>query len=157
MRAMIAMIAMRARISAYSARPWPSSSRLMDEMRALMSCMAWCSPPFPEVSPNVPARGPANLTDGPWSVSSNGSALFRRESQDRRDRSPGGLDVSRELELDRVTDVAEDRRDLAAQEDEGDDRDDRDEGEDQRVLRETLAFLVPTDRGEELLDECHVA
>src|SRR5512143_1421069 len=33
--AMIATIAMRARISAYSARPWPSSSRRMKLMRAL--------------------------------------------------------------------------------------------------------------------------
>ena len=44
--------------------------------------------------------------------------------------------------LDRVTDVAENLRDLAAQEDEGDDRDDRDQGEDQRVLRETLTLLL---------------
>src|ERR687887_1386578 len=35
MRAMIATIAMRARISAYSARPWPSSSRRNDEIRAV--------------------------------------------------------------------------------------------------------------------------
>src|SRR5687768_1874100 len=64
--------------------------------------------------------------------------LKNRRSEDRR--FPSGLDgVCRSDRLaDRVQDVA----DLAAQEDEGDDRDDRDEGEDQRVLRETLAFLV---------------
>src|SRR5687768_17298765 len=61
------------------------------------------------------------------------------------------------LELDRVADVAEDRRDLAAQEDEGDDRDDCDEREDQRVLRESLAFLVAAKRCEELLNERHLA
>src|SRR5204862_301576 len=44
--------------------------------------------------------------------------------------------------LDGVTDVAQDLADLIAQEDEGNDRDDRDKREDQRVLRETLAFLV---------------
>ena len=59
--------------------------------------------------------------------------------------------------LDRATDLAQDRGDLAAQEDEGDDRDDRDEGEDQRVLREALAFLVPTKRGEERAKNGHRA
>ena len=47
--------------------------------------------------------------------------------------------------------------DLAAEEDQGDDRDDRDEGEDQRVLRETLAFLVPAKRDEESVEQRHVA
>src|SRR5690349_18911175 len=51
--------------------------------------------------------------------------------------------------LDRAADRAEDGADLAAQEDEGDDRDDRDEGEDQRVLREALAFLIPTEEADE--------
>ena len=55
----------------------------------------------------------------------------------------------RDSELDRVPHVAQDAADLIAQEDEGNDRDDRDEGEDQRVLREALAFLVTTDRGEQ--------
>src|SRR5918994_4478655 len=58
--------------------------------------------------------------------------------------------------LDRVADSAQDRADLAAQEDQRDDRDDRDEGEDQRVLRETLAFLVTAKRGEERGEERHV-
>src|SRR3954469_4872064 len=58
-------------------------------------------------------------------------------------------------ELDRVADVRQDRRDLAAQEDEGHDRDDGDEREDQRVLRETLALLVLADRGEQRGDERH--
>ena len=46
-------------------------------------------------------------------------------------------------------DRAQDRADLAAQEDEGDDRDDRDEREDQRVLRETLSVVLT-----ELVDDC---
>ena len=53
------------------------------------------------------------------------------------------------MRLDRVADRAQDRADLAAEEDEGDDRDDRDEGEDQRVLGETLTFVV-SDASEEL-------
>src|SRR3989304_5567191 len=57
--------------------------------------------------------------------------------------------------LDRGADVREERLDLAAQEDEGDDRDDGDEGEDQRVLREPLAFLVASNGGKELLNENH--
>src|SRR5919107_1326716 len=46
------------------------------------------------------------------------------------------------LRSHRVTDDAEDVADLAAQENQGQDRDDGDEGEDQRVLREALPFLV---------------
>src|SRR4051812_2806204 len=57
--------------------------------------------------------------------------------------------------LDRRADVRQDRRDLAAEEDEGDDRDDGDEREDQRVLGETLALLVLTERGEQRGDERH--
>src|SRR6476469_173305 len=71
--------------------------------------------------------------------------------------SAGGGSRSVSLRLDGVADRAEDLADLAAQEDQGDDRDDRDEGEDQRVLGETLAFLVPTKRGEELMNERHAA
>ena len=56
--------------------------------------------------------------------------------------------------LDRVADRAQDLADLAAQEDEGDDRNDRDEREDQGVLSEALAFLVPVKGGEE--PEIHV-
>ena len=41
------------------------------------------------------------------------------------------------------------------QEDQRDDRHDGDEGEDQRVLRETLAVLVTPERREELIDEGH--
>jgi hypothetical protein len=50
---------------------------------------------------------------------------------------------------DRAADLAEDRADLLAQEDEGDNRDDRDEGKDQRVLGETLAFLIPAKGSDE--------
>ena len=57
--------------------------------------------------------------------------------------------------LDARADRVQDPRDLAAQEEEGDDRDDRDEGEDQRVLRETLAFLVPAKRGEKSGEQRH--
>src|SRR5215211_4384919 len=65
----------------------------------------------------------------------------RRAQRHRRSiYEPGGGS------LDRLADRAQDRLDVAAQENEGDDRDDRDEGEDQRVLRETLAFLVAAKR-----------
>src|SRR3954469_314579 len=57
--------------------------------------------------------------------------------------------------LDRGTHLVEDAGDLAPQEDEGDDRDDGDEGEDQRVLRETLAVLVATKRGEDRAKDGH--
>src|SRR6187455_664014 len=70
-----------------------------------------------------------------------------RKSQkrnDRRSRGTGGRRSDR-LGLDRVADRLQDRADLPAQEDEGDDRDDRDQSEDQRVLRETLAILVAAD------------
>ena len=52
--------------------------------------------------------------------------------------------------LDGAADRMQDARDLAAEEDEGDDCHDRDERKDQRVLRETLTFLV----GAEEIDEC---
>ena len=42
--------------------------------------------------------------------------------------------------LDRIADRAQDRADLATQEDEGDDGDDRDEGQDQRVLGQALTL-----------------
>src|SRR2546427_10828676 len=60
--------------------------------------------------------------------------------------------------LDGVADVAQDLRDLAAQEDECDDRDDRDEGEDQRVLRETLTLgpaELPAQRGQQAVEDAH--
>jgi hypothetical protein len=58
--------------------------------------------------------------------------------------------------LDRVADVAKDLADLPAKEDERDDRDDRDEGEDQRVLGETLAFLVTMKRSDKSVQKRHV-
>src|SRR6476646_5915234 len=57
--------------------------------------------------------------------------------------------------LDGLADLIQDRRDLAAQEDEGDDGDDGDEGEDQRVLREPLALVIAK-RRDELRDQLHV-
>src|SRR3954453_13278689 len=74
-------------------------------------------------------------------------------------RSPAAeLVGSRRLrcQLDRRADLVKDRRDLAAQEDEGDNRDNRDEGEDQRVLGETLALLVLRDAGDECIEQLHV-
>src|SRR3954452_24411941 len=70
--------------------------------------------------------------------------------------SSSGVHDSDSDGLDRRADLRQDRADLLAEEDQGDDRDDRDEGEDQRVLRETLAFLVPTDGCDECVDERHV-
>src|SRR6266850_113495 len=64
------------------------------------------------------------------------------------DRVPEGT-------LDRAADRAENRADLVAQEDQGDDRNDRDEGEDQRVLRETLAFLVAAEGCDESMKKRH--
>src|SRR5215210_455331 len=82
---------------------------------------------------------------------------FRRGpgNQNRRARRPGGWLLSSFERLDRGADLAQDRADLSTEEDQGDDRDDRDEGEDQRVLGETLAFLVTTKGGEERVDERH--
>src|SRR5436190_2174929 len=58
-------------------------------------------------------------------------------------------------QLDVLADGAEDLADRRAQEEQGEDRHDRDEGEDQRVLRETLAFLVTPESAEERGDEGH--
>ena len=62
---------------------------------------------------------------------------------------------SRRVVLDRAADLAQDRADLVAQEDQRDDRDDGDEREDQRVLGEALALLVAAKRREERVDELH--
>src|SRR5664279_2196480 len=66
--------------------------------------------------------------------------------------------ASRErLVLDRAADGAQNRADLAAQEDQGDDRDDRDEGEDERVLGEPLTLLVADEeRRDEYVQTSHV-
>ena len=74
-------------------------------------------------------------------------ALAGPKMRTGRRGDPAARSTGAEL-LDRVADGREDRRDLAAQEDQGDDRDDRDEREDQRVLRETLAFLVAVRKDE---------
>ena len=67
----------------------------------------------------------------------------------------GLLGSTPECLLDAFADHAEDAADLRAEEDEGTDRDDRDQSEDQRVLRETLAFLVPAKRGEKSGEQRH--
>src|SRR5215213_9530915 len=96
-----------------------------------------------------------------WSQDSNPDRRCTPARRPRRNETAGtfptvssscGTEGSR---LDRRADGAEDRLDLAAEEDQGDDRDDRDEGEDQRVLRETLSLLVLAERGEELMNERH--
>src|SRR4029078_6612014 len=76
----------------------------------------------------------------------------KRPPDDRR-----SLSLIRGTRLDRAADRAQDRADLAAQEDQGNDRDDGDEGEDQRVFGETLAILVPAERGEERAENGHGA
>src|SRR5215210_497501 len=78
-----------------------------------------------------------------------------RETRTAGPRRPGGWLLSSFERLDRGADLAQDRADLPTEEDQGDDRDDGDEGEDQRVLGETLAFLVTTKGGEERVDERH--
>jgi hypothetical protein len=59
------------------------------------------------------------------------------------------------FESDRSADLAQDRADLVAQEDQRQDGDDRDQGEDQRVLRETLALVIPAQAAENSCDQCH--
>src|SRR6266480_4231750 len=58
--------------------------------------------------------------------------------------------------LDRVADLAQDRADLRAKEDEGDDRDDRNQSEDQRVLGETLTLFVFPEGRDKSGEERHV-
>ena len=152
MRAMIATIAMRARISAYSARPWPSSSWRKDEIRAMKLRHVVRYLLSVQISDGR-GHGRQQATGRSRTVSSTavGNALHRVTRQDRRPEGPAVCHLV-SSELDRVADRAQDRADLAAQEDEGDDRDDRDQGEDQRVLRETLAFLVAAKRSEERVE-----
>src|SRR5689334_21152131 len=143
----MATMAMSARISAYSARPWPSSSSRMisDEISAFSM---WGIPPFIEARSecglrmvwraavrvneerSLPGAFPHARVELGWMC---GCRTPKGRRQCRRPSS--GCD----LRLDGRTDRRQDLRDLAAQEDEGDDRDDRDQGEDERVLRETLA------------------
>src|SRR3954462_9172002 len=82
---------------------------------------------------------------GPQSIARQGhpdeASLDKWTAGPRRHRRS---ESTRQILLDRGADLAQDRGDLAAQEDQGDDRNDGDEGEDQRVLGETLAFLVTT-------------
>src|SRR3954451_2997364 len=132
-RAMIATIAMRARISAYSARPWPSSSRRTDAMSALISDML-ARPPFPE-SPRNCAEGGGHLTSRRRGVSMRGRQLVDvgGHNQATRNQEAAGARRRRRRQLlgasrlDRRADLRQDRADLLPEEDEGDDRDDRDE------------------------------
>src|SRR5512135_1999659 len=57
--------------------------------------------------------------------------------------------------LDGRADRAQDRADLAAQEEEGDDGHDGDEGKDECVLGKALAFLVTTKPRDERDELCH--
>ena len=58
-------------------------------------------------------------------------------------------------ELDGAPDRAQDRADLATQEEEGHDGDDRDKGEDECVLRETLACFLASKAGEKRRQSNH--
>src|SRR5215203_1768378 len=159
-RATMATIAMRARISAYSASPWPSSSLRKDEMRA-MSCVIVSSPPFFKDLRGA-SRGRWNGTGGRRCC--QGMTVFDCVLRRNGDRRRPGTAGSRRRSLcgrrsDGLADGVEDAADLAPQEDEGDDRDDRDESEDQRVFRESLAFVVVAERcdeGDELIHVVHV-
>jgi hypothetical protein len=72
-------------------------------------------------------------------------------------RWPGSRGCAAVRLLDGAAHGAEDLAHLGAQEDQGDDRHDGDEGEDQRVLRETLAVLVVSiENHEDSRDEGHV-
>src|SRR5258706_9702523 len=76
----------------------------------------------------------------------------RPAADPRRWKRPAGVPTGRSVtggtrpyggRLDRAADRAQDLGHLRPEEDEGDDRDDRDEGEDQGVLSEALAPLIP--------------
>src|SRR6266436_3824353 len=160
MRATIAMIAMSARISAYSARPWPSSSRRNDAIRALsldiMFTVHLPSEKLPET-----ARGPGHTTGGIWRCQGRSTDSRCQRVNGRKQQKTAGQKARRSLicrrfRLDRVAHVAQDRRDLAAQENEGNDRDDGDQGEDQGVLSEALALFVATDGRDESRQFGHV-
>src|SRR6187431_41550 len=73
-------------------------------------------------------------------------------------RQPASSLKSEGLGLDRVADGREDLRNLAAQEDQGDNRDDGDKSKDQRVLREALALLLVThdERRNKCVQHCEV-
>src|SRR5687768_11642787 len=86
---------------------------------------------------------------------SSASSRCTCKTTDRRVRGPAVSLASGALLLDRGADVAQDRTHLATQEDEGNDRDDGDEGEDQRVLRETLAVFVAMEVGDDCLELVH--
>src|SRR3990172_10558287 len=80
------------------------------------------------------------------------SPILPRPHHANEDRRPDGPAVrirGASVRLDGRPDDAEDLADLTAQEEQGDDGDDRDEGEDERVLGEPLAFLVPIERSDE--------
>ena len=87
-RAMIATIAMSARIRAYSARPWPSSSLRMDEMSA-MKLGHWWFTSFPRDLPGGCRAPKVRVTIGRcqacrrelWCV---GKTKDRRASKARR-------------------------------------------------------------------------
>src|SRR5450759_4654835 len=100
---------------------------------------------LPERVRGLEARGPG----GP----------LRASRHAKRKRPPGCPAASSTVAkpvLDRSSDVAEDLRDLAAQEDEGNDRDDRDEGEDEGVLGEALPLLVARhERRDENIETSH--
>src|SRR3954451_16560760 len=76
--------------------------------------------------------------------------------QGRRAIQPAALDQSGRSVLDGRADRVEDRADLAAQEDQGDDRDDGDQREDEGVLGETLAFVIVADGRDECDELRHV-
>src|SRR4051812_42696306 len=133
--ATIAMIPIRARINAYSASPCPVAS-WSTRSRNHWSHRWSIADGFP-FRPVV-AHGPERRrTAGAGSA----SAVLKSAEGSRG--------------LDGRADLVKDRADRAAEENQGDDRDDGDEGEDQRVLRETLAFLVTiekSDKGVKHLD-----
>src|SRR5918997_1434772 len=111
------------------------------------------------VRENVVRTG-AERTDTVTSGVRSLGSVARRESERAGPRMVNAGDLSpapavTDRDLDGRADLAQDRADLAAEEDQGDDRDDRDQGEDQCVLGQALALLVAADRGEERVDERH--
>src|SRR5579862_4579823 len=128
-------------MSAYSARPWPRSSRGI-ALQAMGPVLVMSSPGGRRMNDDRrPARSAPKYTEPTRiptpSALNSGPGIGRSPSTREGLLSWSG----RWSRLDRVADVAQDRADLAAQEEQGNDRDDRDQGQDEGVLGEALAVF----------------
>src|SRR6478735_4276896 len=130
-RAMIATIAMSARIRAYSARPWPSSSRRSEARTVLMSAM--CGSPYDDDDPHR-TEGVVNIGKplgiDYWADGTGGPPGPSVPSAACRgvDRGPDGAE---EVGQRPAEDAKDHRRERGRQ------------GQDQAVLDDSLAALPP--------------